>query len=139
VQSKVDESERKLMLLSHHPLFSAYEPNEPGLARALARPLSSGRIRTWFWGHEHRCMLYKPHQGVAYARCLGHGGVPVYMSHSENDPCPEPGVYEYRKYIDSDRERWALFGFAVMDFAGPTMRVGYIDEFGREYKREQIS
>jgi hypothetical protein len=84
-------------------------------------------------------MLFKPHQGVPYARCVGHGGVPVYMSQGLGDPCPEPGLYEYREYIESDRERWALFGFAVLDFEGPTIGVRYVDEFGREFMTEQIS
>ena len=139
VQSKLDESDRKLMLLSHHPLFSAYEAVGPLLLTALERPLASGRVKTWFWGHEHRCMLFKPHQGVPYARCVGHGGVPVYMSQGPGDPCPEPGLYGYREYIESDRERWALFGFAVLDFKGPTIGVRYVDEFGREFMTDQIS
>jgi hypothetical protein len=139
VQSKLDESDRKLVLLSHHPLFSAYEAVGPSLLRALERPLASGRVKSWYWGHEHRCMLFKPHQGVPYARCVGHGGVPVYMSHRSGDPIPEPGSYEYRAYITSERERWALFGFAVLDFAGPTIGVRYIDEFGRVSMTEEIS
>jgi Calcineurin-like phosphoesterase len=139
VQSKADESDRKVLLLSHHPLFSAYEEVGPSLERALEKPLASGRVKAWYWGHEHRCMLFKPHQGVEFGRCVGHGGVPVYMSHRPDDPCPEPGLYEYREYIAAERERWALFGFAVLDLDGPTISVRYIDEFGRVFMTEQVA
>ena len=33
------------------------------------------------WGHEHRCVLYRPYANVHYGRCIGHGSLPVYMWH----------------------------------------------------------
>jgi hypothetical protein len=131
-------SNRKLLLLSHHQLYSSYESQGEELAEELRPTLASGRIRAWFWGHEHRCMLYEPHGGVTYGRCIGHGGVPVYMSHGENDPYPAPGTYEYRGYMKDGLEKWALFGFSVLDFDGPRITVRYIDENGFEHLREVI-
>ncbi len=44
-----------------------------------------------------------------------------------------------RKYIQNGLERWALFGFAVLDFNGPKIDVKYIDEDGATYKTEKIA
>jgi hypothetical protein len=130
----------KTMLLSHHQLFSAYEPGGGDmLRRKIAPVLETGRVRSWFWGHEHRCVLYEPHENVEFARCIGHGGVPVYMTHREEDPYPAPASWELRDYLEKKLERWALFGFAVLDFDGPEIAVRYIDEDGKECKRERIS
>lgn len=139
VATTIGQSQRKTMLLTHHQIFSAYDSACPNVEKKLHDVLAAQRVRAWFWGHEHRCMLFNPHQNVEYARCLGHGGVPVYMTHDENDPYPVPGAYEYRAFIRRALESWALFGFAVLEFDGPKIAVRYIDENGTEHKREEIS
>jgi hypothetical protein len=128
------------MLLSHHQLFSASEPGGGEMLRwKIAPVLETGRVRSWFWGHEHRCVLYEPRENLEFARCIGHGGVPVYRTHSEKDPYPPPAVWEFREFLQKGVERWALFGFAVLDFDGPEITVRYIDENGREkHDRERI-
>jgi hypothetical protein len=130
---------QKVLLFSHHQLFSAYEPVSAKLQEKIAPVLGTGRITSWFWGHEHRCVLYNPNDEVQYARCIGHGGVPVYMFHGEQDQYPLPAKYEYRRYIDGGLEHWAIFGFAVLDFEGKVINVKYVNEFGEAYKTEQIS
>ena len=130
---------RKTMLLSHHQLFSAYESVDDEIQAAAAPILAQNPVTSWFWGHEHRCVLYSAHQNVSFPRCLGNGGIPVYMSHNEADPYVPPATYEYRNYIQNGLERWALFGFAVLDFNGPKIDVKYIDEDGATYKTETIA
>ncbi len=127
VADKVAENpERKTMLLSHHQLFSAFGHGGPKLEEALHGVLTSDRIDAWLWGHEHRCVVYDPQQHIRFARCIGHGGVPVYAEHG-----PRPGVRWYlEKSFQQGLEEWALQGFAVLDFDGPTIDVGYFDEFG---------
>lgn len=127
---------RKLLLLSHHQPFSAYEKSGQIIPERLSDVLATSRVKAWFWGHEHRCMLYEPFNRVEFGRCIGHGGVPVYMSHKENDPYPPPGNYEYRSFIDKGLEKWALFGYAVADVDGPSVAVTYIDENGFPHKSE---
>jgi hypothetical protein len=129
---------RRVILLSHHPRFSAYGGcSEP--LRTVTRPfLERQPVTAWFWGHEHRCVLYHPFENVEAGRCVGHGGVPVYMWRREGDPYPPPAAYEYREYIRKGLERWALLGFAVLDFDGPSLEVRYIDENGREHRRESL-
>jgi hypothetical protein len=77
---------RKVVLLSHHQLFSpfgsvgtvdkaayAYNPNlyqvfEPVLPK----------VEWWFWGHEHTLGVFPPYMGLYRGRCVGASAVPVY-------------------------------------------------------------
>ncbi|MEE6178704.1 metallophosphoesterase family protein [Mycobacterium sp. 050134] len=124
------QDDRPFMLLSHHQLFSGWETPGPYLRDILKPLLDAGRIRAWFWGHEHKCVVHRPYAGVEYGRCVGHGGVPVYAIGSPKHQLPGIDWVEQRA-IDGFVERWALFGFAVLDFDGPSVRVSYIDEFGQ--------
>ncbi|MDB5657362.1 MAG: hypothetical protein JWQ94_4975, partial [Tardiphaga sp.] len=128
-----DAGGRKGMLLSHHQLFSAYESASPNLGQQLSDTLNAGLIRAWFWGHEHRCAIYKPYMGVETARCVGHGGVPVYQWHGDTDPVADPAAFEFRSAFTTTAglERWAVFGFVVLDFiADGTIHAYYVDENG---------
>lgn len=142
VLKQLADNPQKAILMMHHQLFSAYE-NGPDVGRVmkekLAPALNADRICAAFWGHEHRCVLYDPAQHIKYGRLIGHGGVPVYMTHAIGDPYPSPANYEYRRYIGSGLEHWALFGFAVLDFNGPTINVRYFDEDGDLHKQEIIA
>jgi len=70
--------DRKLVLFSHHQPFSLLDPNQgPNLVRWLDKYLERQRIFAWYWGHEHRCVLYDPHAAWGFrGRCVGHGGFP---------------------------------------------------------------
>ena len=126
-----EDDGRKILLLSHHQLFSAYDPNGvgPTIERELHPALATGRVRAWFWGHEHRCMAFAPHEQLEFGRCIGHGGVPV-TAHAESAPIPPPVTWEYKGQFESSGYSWARFGFVVLDFAGATVRVTYVDESG---------
>ncbi|HEX8742162.1 MAG TPA: metallophosphoesterase [Thermoleophilaceae bacterium] len=131
---------RKLLLLSHHQLFSAYDPKGvgPTIERELKPALDSGRVRAWFWGHEHRCMTYEEdHEGVGFGRCAGHAGVPV-TTHPPDAPVPAPGTWEYRGQFESHGHAWARFGFVVLDLDGPVIHVSYVDEKGSVDRTEDL-
>ncbi|HTR88761.1 MAG TPA: metallophosphoesterase [Solirubrobacteraceae bacterium] len=132
VEDVAGESQRRLVLLSHHQLLSAYDPGDigPTLAHDLAPVLNSGRVTAWLWGHEHRLMAFEPRQGVKFPRCVGHGGVPTLMEHAENDPVPEPGLWEERHFFKLRGDHWARFGFAVLDLSPQSIAVRYVDERG---------
>lgn len=70
---------RRAILLSHHQPFSQLDDQGPKLCEKLDRWLRGGRIHAWYWGHEHRCVLYDqhPHWGL-YGRCIGHSGYPYF-------------------------------------------------------------
>jgi hypothetical protein len=130
---------RKLVLLSHHQLMSAYEPADlgPVLPAKLGPVLDSGRVAAWWWGHEHRCIGFEAAHGVRFPRCLGHGGVPVLQTYAAGDPVKPPGVWEAAGFLeDTDGDCWARFGFAVLDLDGSQMQVRYRDDRGAEIRRE---
>jgi hypothetical protein len=139
LRDQLDDSKRKVMLLSHHPLFSVYDPAGDELANQLEPILQTRPVKAWLWGHEHRCVAYSSHRNVEFGRCVGHGGVPAYMWRGTEDACPSPAIYEDRRCYTKGLERWALFGFVVLDFNGPEIDVRYIDENGQVHRKERIA
>lgn len=141
VASVAAESNRKLMLLSHHQLLSVYDRESDQVGETLAKelkPTLDAGVDAWIWGHEHRCVGYKPAKGVAFPRCIGNGGVPVLMKHSADDPVPPPGEWEECEYWEADGDRWARFGFAVLDFSGPRIEIRYRNEEGKTTRTESF-
>jgi hypothetical protein len=135
------DNRRKLMLLSHHQLISAYDEDDLDhtLEQKLGPVLRQDRVTAWLWGHEHRCMAFAPGRGVKFPRCIGHGGVPVTMPRGPDDPVDAPGLWEERGSFVQRRSRWARFGFAVLDMAGDRIDVRYRDDQGIETRRETIA
>ncbi len=74
--------DRKVVLFSHHQPYSLLDQQGPKLIDKLRDYLNGHRIFAWYWGHEHRCVLYDQHKkwGV-FGRCVGHGGFPYYRDH----------------------------------------------------------
>ena len=132
---------RKLMLLSHHQLFSAYQDGVPDLRSKLGPLLErEGGVDAWFWGHEHRCLRYeKSHEHVGYACCIGNGGVPEYMPRKDGDPIKPPGAWEFRKRKTKLLQPWGAFAFVVLDFKGRKVTARYIDEDGENFCTEEVS
>jgi len=141
VKQTLDENKQKSILLTHHQLFSAYEDG-PDVGRVLGQKLKpvldNKQIDAWFWGHEHRFIVHEPTVNVRAARLIGHGGVPVYMTHKDDGSFIKPAIYEDRRFIQSGLERWAMFGFAILDFEDDAIDVRYIDETGTTIKSEII-
>lgn len=139
VASMISDNPQRTMIMTHHQLYSAYENSDDVgkiLKAKLGGLLKADKIEAAVWGHEHRCVVHKPYCDVAFGRLIGHGGVPVYMDHGQDDPYPEPAIYDDRRFIASGLEKWAYMGFAVFDFDGPKLTVRYIDETGRLDKTE---
>ena len=78
---------RKVVLLSHHQLFSpfgsvgsvndaafAYNPN----LHQVFEPVLP-KVEWWFWGHEHTLGVFPPYMGLNRGRCVGASAVPVYQ------------------------------------------------------------
>jgi hypothetical protein len=71
--------DRKVVLFSHHQPYSLLDSQGPNLIHKLNDYLTSGRIFAWYWGHEHRCVLYDQHpKWGLFGRCVGHGGFPCF-------------------------------------------------------------
>ena len=59
---------KKVVFLSHHPLFSAYDPiGGASLNAVLLNQIQASlpNVTAWFWGHEHRLGVYDPFQNTA--------------------------------------------------------------------------
>ena len=92
---RVREFPGRTILLSHHPLFSAFSgigpvgpggsrnPCNPNLRAVLDRLAAAGEIAAWFWGHEHALRIYEPYAGLAKGRCIGYGAIPVFVGEDE--------------------------------------------------------
>jgi hypothetical protein len=77
-------SKKKLVLLSHHQPYSLLDNQGPNLISSLRSLLDTGRIYAWYWGHEHRCVIYDRHPNWKLAgRCIGHGGYPYFRDTKE--------------------------------------------------------
>lgn len=99
-RARIDEFPGRTILLSHHPLFSAFQAVRPagvdGTRRAcnqalldgFASAIASGRIAAWFWGHEHALSIYGPHVGLERGRCVGNGAIPVLLADDPYRPLP---------------------------------------------------
>jgi predicted phosphodiesterase len=68
--------DRRVMLMSHHQLFSQLDSQGPKLASTLTDLIHDKAIDFWYWGHEHRCVVYDKADSGIVARCIGHAGMP---------------------------------------------------------------
>lgn len=67
---------RRVVLFTHHQPYTLLDKGQGTLlAGKLNEFLQAGQIFAWYWGHEHRCVLYDQCSGF-YGRCVGHGGFP---------------------------------------------------------------
>ncbi len=131
---------KRTIVLSHHQLFSVYGEGASDLRKKALPILARHPVDAWFWGHEHRCMIFSDSENVRYGCCLGHGGVPVYQWHQLNDPVPAPGTYEYRavRLATLGLEPWAVFGFAIIDLHGKSAAIRYVNEVGFEHHSSSL-
>jgi hypothetical protein len=126
---------RKTVLLSHHQLFSAFEPigaEEDGVNHRLYEQVKPvlDRVARWFWGHEHSLIVYEPFAPEdggpeVAARCIGHGAIPV--AEAER-PKRRPKVV--MKTVDVQLGRAGGFfnhGYAVLELNGPAARAFYYE------------
>ena len=118
---------KKSMLLTHHQPFSAWESDSPLLVNALRPVFKLGKIDAWFWGHEHRCAVYRNAKYVKFASLLGHGGVPVKVGSRGKRTAAAPFTYEYR---DTHESGYRYLGFAVADLDGSSCTMNFYNERG---------
>lgn len=128
---------RRLLLFSHHQPFSQLDDQGPNLQIALADLLNTQRIHAWFWGHEHRLVLYDPHPTWGFkGRCIGHGGFPAFR---DDLPDAHGNVYQWlilpaqpqapkaqlldgpNFWIPQEPEGFSPHGYVVLDFDGDTV------------------
>lgn len=141
---------RKVILFSHHQLFSHHESQGTKLWKneKFRRILQGGKIFAWYWGHEHRCCIYEERHAETgiWARCIGHGGMPENrrptwdlpaahgtgkngadwrrMAATQRDGIgvPKSLVLEgTNPYIQGEEDKFLPHGYAVLNFDGPSL------------------
>lgn len=137
---------RKVVLFSHHQPYSLLDNQGPKLTTKLADLLSARRIFAWYWGHEHRCVVYDPHPlwGLQ-GRCIGHGGYPYFRTAARDLPAV-PGQKEVwhrleaknmvpggmvidgpNPYVQGEEDKYGPHGYASLHFDG-----GHLTEILRD-------
>jgi len=133
-----EQDHRPVILLSHHPWFSAFDESYKRVGWQLQPFLKD--VTLWLWGHEHRFAGYAPYalsgENKVRARCIGHGGMPVEIKAPKREDVPVAFADE-RKTGDIDGEAVGYCGSALLEFNGATLAVRYYDELGEELLAEQ--
>jgi len=126
-----NKGNKKVVFLSHHPLFSAFDPIGGSSLNAVLLSQLQGSlpsVSAWFWGHEHRLGIYDPFQGLQRGRCLGHAAVPVFAD-ATGDPPKLGGVPVHREngnLLDMGvADGIFKHGFAIMTLNGQNAKVSY--------------
>ncbi len=141
VAAAAADPDRKLLLLSHHQLFTANDEDQDvgeKIEGALKPTLDEHGVDVWFWGHEHDCVAYHPHKNVRAARAIGHGAVPEI---AELPPPAQPDYVDWRfeEYRTSeDGEHWGKHGFAVLDLKPGSIEVHHVDDEGNVHHEEEL-
>ena len=134
--------QRGTIVLSHHSYFSRYDISYPRQAVQLKEFFAEHPV-LWFWGHEHRLMIYKEYRfggGIsALGRCIGHGGMPIELPTEVRDSkCPVE-FEDSRLYPNDENLTLGYNGFATLVLRGNQLEVRYIDVFGDTVFSEQWS
>jgi hypothetical protein len=131
--------DRRLILFSHHQPFSMWDGQGPRLVTKLSRFLDGRRVFAWYWGHEHRCILYDRHPAWhMFGRCVGHGGFPAFRDPVEQ--LPVEGDPRWRRlaarslipggimldapnpYLARHEQKYNAHGYLSLIFDGPRLR-----------------
>jgi hypothetical protein len=135
---------RGIVLLSHHQYYSAFDEWYLKPAQQLAEFIK--RPVLWYWGHEHRMIVYGEHAfggGIAaHGRCLGHGGMPVDRFNPakpfRHRECP-PLFADNRPFPNDEGIDVGYNGYGVLEFEGAELRAQYCDLTGSVVYRETIT
>ncbi|CAG4898759.1 metallophosphoesterase family protein [Paraburkholderia gardini] len=128
---RLSEFDGKTILMSHHPLFSAFSQigprgadgtftaYNPKLVASYQRFAKAAKqpVAAWFWGHEHNLSVYDPFQGLQRGRCIGHGAVPVFVDDDTAPFAPMPGIARPPKVADVQlgvEGRTYMHGFTIV-------------------------
>jgi hypothetical protein len=84
--------DRRTILFTHHQLFSWADKTKGSMAAQLGELLTGKKLFAWYWGHEHRCMLFDRHPAWGiYGRCIGHSGFPYFTDKFTDGSVVRPG------------------------------------------------
>jgi hypothetical protein len=151
---------RRVILFTHHQLFAWAERAKGDLEEQLGDLLTSKRIFAWYWGHEHRCMLYDQHPGWGlYGRCVGHSGYPYFHDEFTEGTIVQDGPQQTRwrkvdtknavpgglilegpnQYIEGHEREYGPHGYMTLEFDGARLNeVVHAPDRSIVYERELV-
>jgi calcineurin-like phosphoesterase family protein len=137
LQAQVDHASSftpaaRIILLTHHQLFSAYDGDDLGkyLLPHVQPFLDAGVIYAWFWGHEHRFIAYKNNPFGFKAWCIGNGGFPASPSTGSPAYSSKYPIQWVEQRPEPSNGWYGMRGFALLSFSGPQVTVEYVDQTG---------
>lgn len=123
---------RKVVFFSHHQPFSLLDNQGPNLVSKLGEWLSTRGVFAWYWGHEHRCVLYDQHPTWGlHGRCVGHSGFPYFRENVPQAPAEDsfwrrldsknlvPGgrvLDGPNPFVTGQEERYGPHGYMTLEF-----------------------
>ncbi len=150
------DDKRGIILLSHHQCFSAFEKDEFQAIIPQLASLLGGRDVLWFWGHEHRLSFYgynalggagsagagvpggaaAPAGPGCFARCIGHGGMPVEIDEfnlkgaTATDKANRNIVFYDKRVRETIDGNIALGhnGYVILEFLAQDLTIKYFDD-----------
>jgi hypothetical protein len=140
------------VLLSHHQWFSGFGDGDyPKPAQQIA-PFFQNQQIIWLWGHEHRLAIFYPYKSPGnhlscYARCIGHGGMPLELASAAYPNQERSQLVEYWDNPDLHPERFRKLsdgtqvgtnGYVMMTIQGPTLSLEYHDADGSSILKESF-
>ncbi|MGH9355528.1 MAG: metallophosphoesterase family protein [Terriglobia bacterium] len=127
---------RRTILLSHHPLMSAYEPIDGHEVNMRLQPQVFSflpNVALWLWGHEHNFVVYGPFGRLQRGRCLGHAAFPVGV-----DELPSAPIFSNVPVITKDSSGKSIklgqtdglynHGYAILDLDGASGAIAYYQD-----------
>lgn len=152
--------ERRVILFSHHQLFSWMETPGSKLQSELGELLTNKKIFGWYWGHEHRCMIYDRHPvWNIYGRCVGHSGYPYFTDKNSagtvSAPGPQDSVWRTvgmknmvpggmilegpNPYLPGHEKKYGPNGYMTVEFNGDRINeIVHMPDGSRAYEREIV-
>jgi len=129
---------QKVVFFSHHQPYSLLDSQGEKLVAKLGDLLIGKRIFAWYWGHEHRCVIYDKHSTYdLLGRCVGHGGFPEFRDKIDDVPIEQDGPvagFKWRrlaarnlvpsglildgpnKYVTDHENEYQPHGFLTLEF-----------------------
>jgi hypothetical protein len=138
-QTKIREGRDKKLrtiLLSHHPLFSAFDPiGQEAVNNLLLSQFQDclPDVEAWFWGHEHRLSIFAPYSGLRRGRCIGCAAIPVFVEANSSMPkypvplLPDPNNSGQPITLGNNGMVYN-HAYAIVELNGPTARVTYYQD-----------
>ena len=124
------------IFLTHHQPVSAHQaewndskPLREDISELLQIDgIGDDAIFGWFFGHEHRCALYRDSALKFNARLIGNGCIPHEV---QKEKAADPGCNEvdfFNKKATAPGTNTAVSSFAKLSFGGTELLIEYVDE-----------